>query len=235
MQTWYLSFLIGLAGSWHCVAMCGPIMLHVRQKNQQANTGTIIYQIGRILTYSILGLVVASMGSIWIFPTWWHFYYLFAGIVLVLLSTGKLKDSSFDFLYRWIGKPLQKSGRGMGIIGHFFLGMGNGLLPCGLVIGGLSLALIQPSPMLGAWTMFIFGLSTLPAITTAILGFRWLENKQKNLMQYVKYLSWAVAFLLLFRGAWGIGMSHSNYLKNSPLSPIICHPFSSNSANLPVY
>lgn len=119
----------------------------------------------------------------------------------------------------------------MGITGHFLLGMGNGLLPCGLVIGGLSLALIQPSPILGAWTMFIFGLSTIPAITTAIWGFQWLEKKQVKLMHYIKYLSWAVAFLLLFRGAWGIGMSHSNYLKNSPLSPIICHPFGPNNAN----
>ncbi|RXK52378.1 sulfite exporter TauE/SafE family protein [Aquirufa rosea] len=227
MHTWYLSFFIGLAGSWHCIAMCGPIMLHVRQKNQRlANVSTVMYQFGRILTYSLMGLVVASLGSIWIFPNWWHLYYIVAGLILLFLSIGKLKDSYFDFLYRWIGKPLQQSGRGLGTWGHFLLGMGNGLLPCGLVTGGLSIALIQPSPIGGALTMFVFGISTLPAITAAILSLDWLEKRQSNALRYVKLLSWAVAIILLFRGAWGIGMSQSNYLKNSSLSPIICHPFS---------
>ena len=39
-------------------------------------------------------------------------------------------------------------------------------------------------------------------------------------------IGWVVAVLLLFRGAWGIGMSQSAYLRNAKISPIICHPFS---------
>ena len=32
MQTWYYGFLIGLAGSWHCLAMCGPLLAQIHQK-----------------------------------------------------------------------------------------------------------------------------------------------------------------------------------------------------------
>jgi sulfite exporter TauE/SafE len=109
----------------------------------------------------------------------------------------------------------------MGSSGYFVLGMANGLLPCGLVVAGLSIALIQPNPLYGAYSMILLGIATLPALQLYL----WGAAKLKNQVIF-KYLGWIVAGVLLFRGAWGIGMAYSNYLANSNLSPIICHPFS---------
>jgi cytochrome b len=54
----------------------------------------------------------------------------------------------------------------------------------------------------------------------------FLWGNQKFTFGKLKYLGWFVAALLLFRGAWGIGMSQSAYLRNAKISPLICHPFS---------
>jgi sulfite exporter TauE/SafE len=100
--------------------------------------------------------------------------------------------------------------------------MSNGLLPCGLVLGGLSIALLQSNAWFGALSMIAFGIATLPALKLSL----WGINKITRFSSVFQYLGWGIACLLLFRGAWGIAMTQSSYLQHSHLSPIICHPFS---------
>lgn len=221
MDSWYYAFFIGLAGSWHCAIMCGPIMQQIEQRGSHSGR-MLIYTLGRLFMYGILGYFVAKLGSIWLFPAWWHVYYLFAGIVLVLLLSKKLNDHILKFLHRYIGQFLIRLGKKLGAIGYFFLGMSNGLLPCGLVIGGLSIALLQSNAWLGTMSMLSFGIATLPALKLSL----WGINKITRFNTIFQYIGWAIAGLLLFRGAWGIAMTQSAYLQHSPLSPIICHPFS---------
>jgi sulfite exporter TauE/SafE len=220
MYTWYYTFLIGLAGSWHCFAMCGPIVAQINAKGH-SSMRIILYPLGRITMYGILGYFVAGIGSIWLFPTVWSYYYLLAGVLLLLLLGQNIGEGPLPFLHLHIGKKLQKIGSKMGPSGYFLLGMANGLLPCGLVVAGLSIALIQPSPIYGALSMVILGLTTLPALQLYL----WGAAKFKNQVIF-KLLGWMIAGVLLFRGAWGIGMAYSDYLAHSSLSPIICHPFS---------
>ena len=52
------AFLIGLAGSLHCVGMCGPVMLAFNGASQKKG-GFVLYHSGRILSYLIIGLVSA--------------------------------------------------------------------------------------------------------------------------------------------------------------------------------
>ncbi len=221
MNSWYYAFFIGLAGSWHCAIMCGPLMQQIEQKSNQKGR-MLIYTLGRLFMYGILGFSVAKLGSIWLFPAWWHIYYVFAGFVLILLQSKKLSDNLFKLLHKSIGQKLIYLGKKLGALGYFFLGMSNGLLPCGLVIGGLSIALLQSNAWLGALSMLSFGIATLPALKLSI----WGIQKITRFSALFQYLGWGIAFLLLFRGAWGIAMMQSAYLQHSPLSPIICHPFS---------
>lgn len=228
MQTWYYTFLIGLAGSWHCIAMCGPLMSHVKVQsltNPQTRPRSILYQLGRIFMYGLLGLLVAKLGSVWIFPSSWYYFYLFSGIVLLLLTLGKIGDSFLSVLYQFLGRPIQKIGSKIGISGYFLLGMSNGLIPCGLVLGGLSVALIQPNAWYGFLSMITFGIATIPALQASFWGIKWLGNKNKKSISYIKFLGTIVALILLFRAVFGIVASQSDYLKNSKLTPIVCHPF----------
>ena len=221
MNSWYYAFFIGLAGRWHCAIMCGPLMQQIELKSRQSGR-MILYNLGRILMYGLLGFFVAKIGSIWLFPTWWHIYYLFAGFILIMLLSRRLSDNVFNFLHRYAGQGLIRIGKKMGAIGYLFLGMSNGLLPCGLVLGGLSIALLQSNAWLGAMSMIAFGISTLPALKVSL----WGINQVTRFSSVFQYLGWGIAILLLFRGAWGIAMTQSAYLQNSPLSPVICHPFS---------
>ena len=166
MGTWYYAFLIGLAGSWHCAIMCGPIYQQIHSRGT-ATTRMGLYAFGRIFMYGILGFAVAGIGSIWLFPAWWQAYYVIAGILI---------------------------------------------------------ALIQPNPWMGAMSMVSFGMATLPALRFSVWGINWLGNGKP----WLKWLGWIVVSILLFRGAYGIGVGHSAYLQHAKITPIICHPFSEN-------
>ena len=69
----YISaLLIGLLGGTHCVGMCGGIVtaLTIGLSNQKRNDGRrffiyqLSYNIGRILTYTITGALVTSIGAV---------------------------------------------------------------------------------------------------------------------------------------------------------------------------
>jgi hypothetical protein len=199
--------------------MCGPIISSIKSKGN-SNVRMILYPLGRLMMYGIMGYLVATIGSIWLFPSWWYVYYIVAGIMIILVISQKMGDGILLFLHQNIGKYLRNRGVKFGKFGYFFAGMANGLMPCGLVIAGLSIAMLQPTPNLGFLSMVSFGIATLPALQFYVWGI-----KKINLKPLI-YLGWAISFILIVRGTWGVGMNQSNYFKNSKLSPIICHPFS---------
>jgi hypothetical protein len=70
--------------------------------------------------------------------------------------------------------------------------------------------------------MLTFGLATLPALRLSVWGIKWLGASTP----WLKWLGWVVVIALLFRGAYGMGLAHSAYLRHAKITPIICHPFS---------
>ena len=62
----YAAFLVGLVGSLHCIGMCGPIAIALPvpdSNNLSFFTGRILYNLGRVVTYSFLGAVLGLVGS----------------------------------------------------------------------------------------------------------------------------------------------------------------------------
>jgi len=63
MTYYYLAFFMGLFGSVHCAVMCGPLIL-ATQGGQQLSwfqvMNKLLYQVGRILTYAVLGTIFGS-------------------------------------------------------------------------------------------------------------------------------------------------------------------------------
>ena len=61
----FSAFLVGFLGSFHCVGMCGPIALALpleKKSNWSFFSGRLLYNGGRVLTYSVLGLLVGIIG-----------------------------------------------------------------------------------------------------------------------------------------------------------------------------
>ncbi|RXJ89152.1 beta-carotene 15,15'-monooxygenase [Arcobacter sp. CECT 8983] len=176
---------IAFLGSFgHCIGMCGGIVVAYSStkvnstwnKTKQASSH-VLYSFGRITTYVILGAIFGFVGSVVTFDNTTNGILLIVtGVLMVLVGlslSGKLKfltsiehSVSKSELYQ---KSFRKLLSSDSLFSFYFLGMLNGLLPCGFVYVFAITAASTASPIWGAFVMLIFGLSTLPAMFS--LGF----------------------------------------------------------------
>ncbi|MBL7776448.1 MAG: sulfite exporter TauE/SafE family protein [Saprospiraceae bacterium] len=170
----WTAFLLGLAGSLHCVAMCGPLMLALplsRAERWQAAGQTLVYQAGRIGTYAALGLLFGLLGKGVVLAGFQQTLSLLAGSLLIVAAFFTLQWEraaqslpGMGRLTHWvqgrIGRLLQR------YPGRATLGVGllNGLLPCGLVYAAIAGALGTGNAGSGSAFMALFGLGTLPLL-----------------------------------------------------------------------
>lgn len=162
-----LLFIVGLTTSFHCVSMCGGIALSQLQATSSKHQMRrhLDYNLGRVLSYSLLGGVVGALGSfittdIGILKG----LPIFLGALMVLMGLNKV-----GFLRR---KPVLMSGKlnlilgrfkaKIGSHGSFVMGLLNGFMPCGPLQLMQLYALGTGSFMVGALSMFFFSLGTVP-------------------------------------------------------------------------
>jgi sulfite exporter TauE/SafE len=137
------ALILGLLGSLHCVGMCGPIafMLPVDRSNSFKKVSQIgIYHIGRLLSYSIIGLVFGLVGkSLYIFGIQQQLSIAIGVLMIVVILLPHKTIGKYNLskpLYKLISKV--KTGLGKALkkkTADTFLTIGflNGFLPCGLV------------------------------------------------------------------------------------------------------
>lgn len=81
------AFFLGLAGSLHCAAMCGPLLLAVNAAGGQ-KPGGILYNFtchtGRLVTYSLLGAVSGLIGAAIVFAGLQRWLSIAAGSLILL-------------------------------------------------------------------------------------------------------------------------------------------------------
>ena len=61
-----MAFVMGLLGSFHCLGMCGPIAMALpmgHRSNSSRLWGGAVYNLGRVFTYSFLGLILGLAGD----------------------------------------------------------------------------------------------------------------------------------------------------------------------------
>mgnify|MGYP001144775519 CR=1 FL=1 len=167
------AFSIGLFGSFHCLGMCGPIALALpfgREVGWRRLTGNYAYQMGRVLTYGLIGAVAGLIGTGFSIAGWQQPLSILAGIAMiatiVLPRIGKgfysqLKQSTSSPFY-WARKKLGNFLQIKSHAGYFSAGLLNGLLPCGLIYVAVLGSFSMPSVPEGAVFMVFFGLGTFP-------------------------------------------------------------------------
>lgn len=171
------AFLIGVAGSVHCVGMCGGIVSAFGMftpKDQPKFLYLIAYNLGRISSYTLAGAITAWLGTLissqlWLGMQWLS---LLSGFFLLLLACyignwwpvlqqlEKL-GSVFFRLIRPLSKTFLPMKSPLYAVPYGFIW---GWLPCGLVYSTLSWSLVAGNPMQGGLTMLAFGLGTLPSM-----------------------------------------------------------------------
>ena len=178
LEIW-LAFSVGLAGSGHCLGMCGGIVTAVSLAQRDSSTlqrffFNLLYHVGRISTYSLLGLLVGLLAWVGVVDTLkpalkWLFlaanlFVVAIGIFTVLgvraFSISALDGSGPGFLRRQFSR-LAGSKSSLAALPAGFL---MGFLPCGLVYGVLISAATSGSALKGGAMMLAFGCGTLPAL-----------------------------------------------------------------------
>jgi hypothetical protein len=160
---------MGLLGSLHCMGMCGPIVLVLH--GNRPFLSKLSYHAGRIGIYAFIGMLIGISGGALRLAASQEVISIIAGIMMLLMIILPSKMISTLPILRSIGKfytsiqqKTQPFWKERTTKGDFFLGMINGLLPCGFLyaafLGSLNAGTIPGSAL---W-MLIFGLGTIPSL-----------------------------------------------------------------------
>lgn len=211
-----IAFLTGLLGSLHCLGMCGPLALALPVGKGRGPAwglgssffrGRMLYNIGRVVTYSILGGAVAMLGvAAAMFDVQRYFSLALGGLMLVLAvrELGWLGGHKGSKLMarpgRWLTGQLAKRMQKRGPMALFAFGLLNGLLPCGMVYVGLFQAALAETPVEGMMRMALFGLGTWPVMVTVSISGQWLLKVLGGRFRVMPVLMAGVGLMLLLRG-----------------------------------
>lgn len=201
------AFITGLVGSLHCVGMCGPIALAL-PRGGHVIQDQLVYNLGRTVTYSMLGAVVGIIG----FSIRWgglqQVFSVAMGVSLLILALFSLQAESRFMQIPVIAKVMVKLRKGFGkLMGNprpqnfFAIGLLNGLLPCGFVYLALAGAATQGHWIDSVTFMACFGLGTLPLMLGLRLSGQMLPGTWRAKLRPL-LTGFAVVFacILIMRG-----------------------------------
>ncbi|KAF0128910.1 MAG: hypothetical protein FD155_2921 [Bacteroidetes bacterium] len=175
----YTAFTIGLIGSFHCIGMCGPIAIALpigRKSWLDRSLGGLVYNIGRTVTYGVLGAIFGLLGKGIEMAGFQQWASILMGIIMIL-------SVFFPFIFRekfnidtftsgFTGKLVRRFKVLFGKQSKsnlFVIGLLNGLLPCGLVYVAVAGAINTNDVVLGVLFMILFGLGTIPIMLSVSL------------------------------------------------------------------
>ncbi|MEN8227896.1 MAG: sulfite exporter TauE/SafE family protein [Bacteroidota bacterium] len=168
------ALVLGLMGSFHCAGMCGPIVialpLHGNSIPQQI-FGGVLYNLGRTLTYGIMGALFGLLGQgVEMIGFQQKISVIMGSIMIISVLFPSLFKNQYSIDKSWfslVGKLKSTIGKMFSIRSYsslFFIGLLNGLLPCGLVYMAIAGAIGTGEVLMGSLYMVLFGLGTLPML-----------------------------------------------------------------------
>ncbi len=196
-------FLIGLMTSFHCVGMCGGLIISYSAnniKNKQNNINDHFkYNFGRFLSYTIIGGILGGIGSFFgINPNFSGSMLLMAGILMFSMGLSfltnypifkiiKLKTPQFIAKYLYSQKHSQKPKAPL------IIGLLNGFMPCGPLQAMELYALSTGNAYQGALVMAVYSLGTIPMM----FGFGTIISKlSQNIIHKIIKFSGVLIIIL---------------------------------------
>ena len=220
-----IAFFIGLFGSVHCVGMCGPLALAVPSFQNRwwlIVFDKLIYNIGRVITYSFLGLLIGFIGKqLWLSGLQ-QGVSVASGLLIILAGCSRIFKIQLPG-----GKLLLPVNRLLNYAlrhkaGHLIVGILNGFLPCGFVYLALVGAINTSSPIAASAYMFWFGLGTFPLMLLAMVSSGFISPPVR------RYINKGMPYLMVCLGLWfmlrGMGLNIPYLSPEKQASGIgLCH------------
>ncbi|MDX1942772.1 MAG: sulfite exporter TauE/SafE family protein [Saprospiraceae bacterium] len=206
-KMFWAAFITGLLGSLHCVGMCGPIALALPYQGQNkwiAVANIILYNFGRVFTYSLIGIFIGLIGKGLFLAGIQAYFSIGLGILLLLIALFAinvehkiLRIPVFGRLNQWVKVNLANLLKQNNPQILFLIGVLNGLLPCGLVYMAVVGAVAMGSIGEGSLYMALFGLGTMPLMLLTAIGGQFIGLKLRNRIKRL-LPAFLVAFAILF-------------------------------------
>lgn len=227
-------FVVGLLTSVHCIAMCGGINLSQCIPSGKDDSGngnraimpSLLYNTGRVISYAVIGFLLGGIGMILtggaetgIPLILQGILKIIAGLFMVIMGINMLGVIPVlrKFQIRFPNKLANKiSRRKITEKRPFFVGLLNGLMPCGPMQSMQIIALGSGNPVSGAFAMFMFSLGTVPLM----LGFGSIVSALGK--KYTKIVMRAGCILVVVLGlamlSQGLSLSGINMNRTATLS-----------------
>ena len=235
------ALVFGFLTGFHCIGMCGPIAVALPLKSNtwySRVSSAVIYNFGRTVTYSIMGLIFGLVGQGLMIAGLQQWLSIVIGSVMILSVFFPLLFNSMAAkspLFPLVNKVKSNLGLLFGKKTYsslFLIGLLNGLLPCGPVYVAIGLSLAAGSAVNGMFYMALFGLGTIPIM----LGLNLLGNFVTAPVR--KYMRKAVPVFIVLMGVWFIfkGLGLGIHMVSPPDKKLQIHNEqmhgAGNSANL---
>ncbi|MCC7044757.1 MAG: sulfite exporter TauE/SafE family protein [Acidobacteria bacterium] len=170
MTTLAAGLVLGLAGSLHCVAMCGPLVGVVSPVFGRRVTPALWYQSGRLGSYVTVGAIAGLAGAAADLAGVARGLSVVAGVAMLLMAVGQAARSQTRLGGWWTRQLTRALTAVAGVRGAhptvsaFGAGAVNGALPCGLVYAAAMAAATTGGALEGTAVMLAFGAGTLPVM-----------------------------------------------------------------------
>ena len=212
--TYGMLFVTGLLTSIHCVSMCGAInLIAVVNKDENLKkktlTNSVLYNLGRVISYTLLGGVVGLIGSVFkVNDTISGLIIFLAASIMLLMALNmlgvtdfrlpsknifKLKRNKSDKLKTKTNKKVVKNA--------FVIGLLNGFMPCGPLQAMQVYALSTGSFLKGALSSALFSLGTVPLMLGVGIFYNLVKGQGKIIINKIaSVLIFVLALVMLNRG-----------------------------------
>ncbi len=224
------SLFLGLASSLHCVGMCGPLVMSVPVQHlpdDKKTTGILLYQLGRIGTYVLLGIIAGFVGWRIYAAGFQQLFSIILGILILLMLSGSFflnKLHSNNWLNQKVTQFMFWAIRRQAPFGMLLMGAANGLLPCGMVYVAITGAMATGTVPGAALFMLSFGIGTLPALLVlAFWGVKLNWQTRRYMQKMVPYVVALTGILLIIRGL-NLNIPYlSPFLSDRSIDTVSCH------------
>ena len=204
---YWLAFGLGLVGSLHCAGMCGPLALALPNSGVSAPghlAGRLAYNLGRVITYCLLGVVFGSLGETLLLAGIQRWVSILLGVALLVglfASRRLVLWRPVTGLVNRLKHPMSGLLRRHSTGSLLALGLLNGLLPCGLVYVAGAGATATGGVVSGLIYMAAFGAGTVPMMLAISLSGKLIPvSIRLKLVKAIPVSVFLLGALLILRG-----------------------------------
>jgi uncharacterized protein len=190
-----------LLGNVHCAGMCGPLVMFLGRHRYRYG-----YFIGRIVSFSIAGLIAGSLGALVNVGS--KALYLsvilsfFIAIIMFLIGFKQFfsfKIGSFH-VFRIVQTRISTLMLQDRLWPTFLFGVCTVLLPCGQSLMVFSACALWGDPFVGWINGFVFALLTSPSLFFAMQAHRFFKKKIVIAHRVIALFTLGIGILSLCRG-----------------------------------